>query len=43
MKQTSMLLDTNIRSKKVKVGNDQEMAQSGRNSHSKNGGGKELN
>ena len=28
--------------KKVKVGNDQEMAQSERNSHSKTGGGKNL-
>ena len=28
---------------KVKVGNDQEMAQSERNSHSKNRGGKNLN
>ena len=29
--------------KKIEVGNDQEMAQSGRNPHSKNRGGKKLN
>ena len=32
-----------FRHKKVQVGNDQEKAQSERNSHSKNQGGKKLN